>query len=54
MPKYRVTTTSGRDFIMHSVYDSTIPDEAHSLAYEAMDEAVLMDDYLVDVEMIDD
>ena len=38
---------------MDSIYNSTIPDEAHSLAYEAMDEAALMDDYLEDVELID-
>ena len=53
MPKYLVTLSSGRDFIMDSIYNSTIPDEAHSLAYEAMDEAALMDDYLEDVELID-
>ena len=52
MPKYYVTLSSGRDFIMNSPYDSTIPDEAYSLAYEAMDEAALMDDYLVDVELV--
>jgi len=38
---------------MDSIYNSTIPDEAYSLAYEAMDEAALMDDYLTDVELID-
>ena len=52
MLKYHVTLESGRDFIMNSPYDSNIPDEAHSLAYEAMDEAALMDDYLVDVEKV--
>ena len=39
---------------MDSIYNSTIPDEAHSLAYEAMDEAALMDDDLEDVELIPD
>jgi len=52
MPKYHVTLQSGRDFIMNSPYDSRNPDEAYSLAYEAMDEAALMDDYLVNVEFI--
>ena len=53
MPKYHVTLSSGRDFIMNSTYDSRSSDEAYSLAYEAMDEAALMDDYLEDVELID-
>ncbi len=53
MPKYHVTLESGRDFVMDSAYDSRIPYEAYSLAYDAMDEAALMDDYLVDVEFID-
>ncbi len=52
MPKYHVTLQSGRDFIMNSQYDSRHADEAYSLAYEALDEAALMDDYLVDVEHI--
>ena len=54
MPKYHVTLSSGRDFIMNSPYNSTIPDEAYSLAYEAMEEAACMDDYLTDVVPIDD
>jgi len=54
MLKYHVTLESGRDFIMNSPYDSNIPDEAYSLAYEAMDEAALMDDYLVNLEPIHD
>ena len=54
MPKYYVTLQSGRDFIMKSQYDSRHADEAYSLAYEALDEAALMDDYLVDVEYIND
>ena len=53
MPKYHVTLQSGRDFIMKSQYDSRIPSEAYELAYEALDEACLMDDYLVDVELVD-
>ena len=52
MHKYHVTLQSGRDFIMNSQYDSRCADEAYSLAYEALDEAALMDDYLVDVEHI--
>jgi hypothetical protein len=48
MPKYRVVTSSGRDFIMqHSGTE-------YDIAYDAYEEACLMDDYLVDVEMIDD
>ena len=53
MPKYHVTLQSGRDFIMNSPYNSSDPSEAYSLAYEAMDEAALMDDYLEDVELVD-
>ena len=54
MPKYHVTLQSGRDFIMNSQYDSRCNEnEAYHLAYEAMDEAALMDDYLVDVELVD-
>jgi len=53
MPKYHVTLQSGRDFILNSPYNSNIPDEAYSVAYDAMDEAALMDDYLEDVELID-
>jgi hypothetical protein len=52
MHRYLVTLESGRNFIMKSSYNSKDPDEAHSLAYEAMDEAALMDDYLENVELI--
>ena len=48
MPKYHVTLQSGRDFILEhtvTVYD---------IAYEAYDEACLMDDYLVDIEELTD
>ena len=47
MPKYHVTLTSGRDFIM--IHDGSIED----VAWSAYNEACLMDDYLVDVELID-
>jgi hypothetical protein len=48
MPKYHVKLSSGRDFIMeHSGNE-------YDIAYEAYDEACLMDDYLVDVELIPD
>ena len=50
MPKkYHVKLSSGRDFIM----ESDCNDE-YELAYEAYEEACLMDDYLVDVEAICD
>ena len=46
--KYRVTLASGRAFIVNSGYD------VYETAYEAYEEACLNDDYLVDVEPIDD
>jgi len=46
--KYHVTLQSGRDFILNSGYD------VYETAYEAYDEACLMDDYLVDVVPIND
>jgi hypothetical protein len=48
MAKYLVTLKSGRDFVMNSGYD------VYEAAYDAYDEACLHDDYLVDVERIDD
>jgi len=48
MNKYLVTLSSGRDFILNttqSIYD---------VAYQAYEEACLMDDYLVDIEEITD
>jgi len=45
--KYHVTLSSGRDFILNSDKD------VYELAYEAYEEACLMDDYLVDVVPID-
>ena len=49
MPKYHVTLESGRDFIL----DCPEGDDAMGVAYAAYDEACLMDDYLIDVELID-
>ena len=46
--KYHVTLSSGRDFILNSDKD------VYELAYEAYEEACLMDDYLVNVEPIND
>tara|TARA_R100000742_G_C4278422_1_gene101198 strand:+ start:1911 stop:2057 length:147 start_codon:yes stop_codon:yes gene_type:complete len=46
--KYHVTTSSGRDFIME--HEGTVYD----IAYDAYEQACLMDDYLVNVEPIDD
>ncbi len=46
--KYHCTTQSGRTFILNSGYD------VYQAAYDAYEEACLMDDYLVNVEPIDD
>jgi len=46
--KYHVLLSSGRDFILNSDKD------VYELAYEAYEEACLMDDYLVNVEEIND
>ena len=43
MPKYHVTLQSGRDFILNH------PGDEYDIAYEAYEEACLMDDYLVDI-----
>ena len=48
MPKYHVTLSSGRDFIME--HEGT----EYDIAYDAYEEACLMDDYLVNVELIPD
>jgi len=50
--KYQVLLKSGRDFIMESQYDADDVDGAYELAYEAMEEAAYMDDYLLDVRRI--
>jgi len=46
--KYLVTMASGRDFVLNSGYD------VYETAYEAYEEACLHDDYLVNVEPIDE
>ena len=46
--KYHVTLSSGRDFILNH------PGNEYDIAYEAYDEACLMDDYLVHIEPIPD
>jgi len=46
--KYHVTLKSGRTFILNSGYD------VYETAWEAYEEAALMDDYLVDVQPIGD
>ena len=46
--KYLVTMASGRDFVLNSGYD------VYETAYEAYEEACLHDDYLVNVEPIED
>jgi hypothetical protein len=53
MPKYHVTLESGRDFIMNSTYSAFNADDAEAVAYEAMEEAALHDDYLSDLRYID-
>ena len=46
--KYHVTLSSGRDLVIeHSGNE-------YDIAYEAYEEACLMDDYLVDIEPITD
>ena len=46
--KYHVQTESGRDFIME--HEGT----EYDISYDSYEEACLMDDYLVDVELIPD
>ena len=53
MPKYLVTLESGREFIMESPYYKDDADQAEDLAYEVLEEASYMDDYLVDVRLVD-
>ena len=45
--KYLITLSSGRDFIMDTDKDE------YTIAYDAYEEACLMDDYLVDIERVD-
>ena len=45
--KYHILTQSGRDFIM--THEGT----EYDIAYDAYEEACLMDDYLVDVELVE-
>tara|TARA_R100000781_G_scaffold108409_1_gene72933 strand:- start:366 stop:530 length:165 start_codon:yes stop_codon:yes gene_type:complete len=54
MPKYLIQLESGRDFVMDSKYDSKDYEDVEDLAYDALEEAALMDDYLLDVVRIDD
>jgi len=44
--KYHVLLSSGRDFILNSDKD------VYELAWEAYEEACLMDDYLVDIKEV--
>jgi len=46
--KYHILTQSGRDFIMDTDKD------VYTIAYEAYEEACLMDDYLVNITPICD
>ena len=45
---YLITLASGRTAVMKSGYD------VYRAAYDAYEEACLMDDYLIDVELISD
>ena len=54
MPKYLVQLESGRDFGQESKYDNNDYEDVEELAYDALEEAALMDDYLLDVVRIDD
>jgi len=54
MPKYRLLLESGRDLIMQSDYLNDDPEDVQELAYEAIEEAAFMDDYLYDIERIYD
>ncbi len=47
MPKYVVRLESGRDFIMES-------DNFEDAAWDAREEAAYMDDYLIDLEPINE
>ena len=50
--KYQVLLESGREFILDSPYDKDDVEGAYELAYEAMEEAALMDDYIDDIRLI--
>tara|TARA_Y100001963_G_scaffold154597_1_gene243686 strand:- start:200 stop:364 length:165 start_codon:yes stop_codon:yes gene_type:complete len=54
MPKYRLLLHSGRDLIMNSNYLNDDPEDVEDLAYEALEEASFMDDYLLDIERVYD
>jgi len=53
MAKYRVLLESGRDFMMESDYLHDDPEDVEDLAYDALEEAALMDDYLLDIQRVD-
>jgi len=53
MPKYHVKLESGRDFILDSPYHKDDVEQAYELAYDAMEEAAMMDDYLVDLRLVE-
>jgi len=52
MPKYLCLLESGRDFVLDSSYDKDDVEGAYELAYEAIEEAAYMDDYLLDIRRI--
>ena len=53
MPKYLCVLESGRDFILDSPYYNEDPEDVEELAYEALEEAAFMDDYLLDIQRVD-
>ena len=54
MPKYLCLLESGRDFILDSPYLDDDLEFVDQLAYDAVEEAAYMDDYLVDIRRIYD
>ncbi len=52
MPKYLCTLESGRDFVLTSDIKDDI-ERSEVLAWTAVEESKLMDDYLIDVKRID-
>ena len=53
MPKYHVKLESGRDFILDSPYHKDDVEQAYEAVYDAMEEAAMMDDYLVDLRLVE-
>ena len=52
MPKYLCLLESGRDFVLDSPYLDNDPEDVEQLAWDAVEEAAYMDDYLLDIRRI--